>query len=53
MGISKLIGTEKGAIIKEISLLLNNENEYKKMIAVSNPYGDGRASEKIIIIIAN
>jgi len=53
MGISKLIGTEKGAIIKEISLLLNNENEYKKMIAVSNPYGDGRASEKIISIIAN
>jgi UDP-N-acetylglucosamine 2-epimerase (non-hydrolysing) len=53
MGISKLVGTGTGAIIREISLLLNNENEYKKMIAVSNPYGDGRASERIINIIAN
>ena len=53
LGISKLVGTGTGAIIREISLLLNNENEYKKMIAVSNPYGDGRASERIINIIAN
>ena len=52
-GISKLVGTETEAIIREISLLLNNENEYKKMIAVSNPYGDGRASERIINIITN
>ena len=52
-GISRLVGTETEAIIREISLLLNNENEYKKMIAVSNPYGDGRASERIINIITN
>jgi len=52
-GISKLIGTGTGTIIKEVTLLLNNEDEYKKMIAVSNPYGDGRAAEKIINIIAN
>src|SRR4030066_1223128 len=53
MGISKLVGTETKAIIREISLLLNDENEYKKMIAVSTPYGDGRASERIINVIAN
>ena len=53
LGISKLIGTGTGAIVRETSLLLNNENEYKKMIAVSNPYGDGRASERIINIIAS
>jgi len=52
-GISRLVGTETETIIREISLLLNNENEYKKMIAVSNPYGDGRASERIINMIAN
>ena len=52
-GISRLVGTETETIIREISLLLNNENEYKKMIAVSNPYGDGRASERIINIITN
>jgi len=53
LGISKLVGTGTEAIIREILLLLNNENEYKKMIAVSNPYGDGKASERIINIIAN
>jgi UDP-N-acetylglucosamine 2-epimerase (non-hydrolysing) len=52
-GISKLIGTETEAIIRELSLLLNDNDEYKKMIAVSNPYGDGRASERIISMIAN
>jgi UDP-N-acetylglucosamine 2-epimerase (non-hydrolysing) len=52
MGISRLVGTETEAIIREISLLLNNEHEYKKMIAVSNPYGDGKASERIIDIMA-
>jgi len=53
LGISKLVGTGTETIIREISLLLSNENEYKKMIAVSNPYGDGRASERIINMIAN
>jgi len=53
MGISKLVGTKTEAIIREISFLLNNEDEYKKMIATSNPYGDGRASKRIINIIAN
>lgn len=53
MGISKLVGTGTEAIVREISLLLNDENKYKKMIAVSNPYGDGRASERIINVIAN
>jgi len=53
MGISKLAGTETGTIIRETLLLLNDEYEYKKMVAASNPYGDGRASERIINIMAN
>jgi len=53
MGISRLVGTDTEVIAREISLLLNNKKEYKKMIALSNPYGDGRASERIINVIAN
>jgi UDP-N-acetylglucosamine 2-epimerase (non-hydrolysing) len=53
MGISKVVGTDTEAIIRETSLLLNSEKEYKKMIAASNPYGDGKASERIINIIAS
>ncbi|HEY5501631.1 MAG TPA: UDP-N-acetylglucosamine 2-epimerase (non-hydrolyzing) [Candidatus Humimicrobiaceae bacterium] len=48
LGISKLIGTDMDAIINNTSLLLDSEAEYKKMVAGSNPYGDGRASERIV-----
>jgi len=51
LGISKLIGTDMQNIIDNTSLLLDSEIEYKKMIANSNPYGDGRASEKIVSAI--
>ena len=47
MGISKLLGTGKENIIKNMELLLDNESEYKKMIAYVNPYGDGKASRRI------
>jgi len=48
LGISKLIGTDMDDIINNTSLLLDSEMEYKKMVAVSNPYGDGKASERIV-----
>ena len=43
-GVVKLISANKQKIIKEVNMLLHNENMYKHMIAKSNPYGDGRAS---------
>ena len=52
-GTAKLIGLEKENIFKEIDLLLNNQKEYKKMSTSVNPYGDGRASQKIVDIIVN
>lgn len=48
LGISKLIGTDINAIINNASLLLDSEPEYKKMVADRNPYGDGKASERIV-----
>lgn len=47
-GCCKLIGMKKASIIKEVSLLLDNEQEYYKMSSIRNPYGDGTASSKII-----
>jgi UDP-N-acetylglucosamine 2-epimerase (non-hydrolysing) len=47
LGISKLIGTDMNAIISSTSLLLDSELEYNKMVADRNPYGDGKAAERI------
>jgi len=53
LGISKLVGTDMQKIIDNTTLLLDSEIEYKKMVAYNNPYGDGRASEKIVSAISD
>jgi len=50
-GVVKLIGREKERIVSEVSLLLENEEAYDKMKKVVNPYGDGKASERIATIL--
>ena len=52
-GTLKLVGTSEEKIYKEFSELLNNEESYKKMSKACNPYGDGRASERIADILEN
>ena len=47
-GVVKLVGTKSKNIIKEVKNLLDNEKNYISMSKRSNPYGDGRASERII-----
>lgn len=47
-GTLMLVGTEKGHIVQEATRLLDQESEYKKMAKASNPYGDGRAAERIV-----
>ncbi len=46
-GVLKLVGTSKQEIVKEASRLLDDEAVYQAMAHASNPYGDGRAAEKI------
>src|SRR6056297_271484 len=46
-GTAKLAGTEEEKIYKTLNNLINNENEYKKMANAVNPYGDGKASQRI------
>lgn len=50
-GTLKLVGTEKENICKEVENLLNNAAEYKKMSETANPYGDGKASRRIVDIL--
>ena len=52
-GTVKIVGTEKKKIVNEISLLLGNYKEYQKMTRAHNPYGDGKASQRIINYIIN
>lgn len=47
-GTVKLIGTEYEDVLRETNLLLDDAEHYKKMAEATNPYGDGKACERII-----
>ena len=47
-GTVKLVGTAVESIVRELSVLLTDEVAYKQMSFAHNPYGDGKASKKII-----
>ena len=47
-GTVKLVGTDYDKIIQETSLLLDNRDYYEKMSKETNPYGDGKACERIV-----
>ena len=50
-GTVKLVGANKDRIYKGVEELLNDENLYKKMSEAHNPYGNGKASKKILKIL--
>ena len=52
-GTVKLVGTDKNKIIAEVSNLLDNDSAYHAMSHAHNPYGDGKAAEKIRDVILN
>ncbi|WP_257274207.1 MULTISPECIES: non-hydrolyzing UDP-N-acetylglucosamine 2-epimerase [unclassified Endozoicomonas] len=47
-GTVKLVGTDSSRIIDTITTLLNDSKIYEKMSKAQNPYGDGKASDRII-----
>jgi len=47
-GTVKLVGTDAAAIIENVSLLLNDRQAYNRMSHAHNPYGDGKACERIV-----
>ncbi len=47
-GTVRLVGTKKGAIIAAVNILLSDKKKYRAMAKAVNPYGDGKASERIV-----
>ena len=47
-GTVKLIGTDEKVVYDEAKLLLTDGEEYSRMSEACNPYGDGKASQRII-----
>lgn len=47
-----LVGTDKDLIVNETLDLLNNPNRFEEMSRLHNPYGDGKASHRIVNFIA-
>ena len=50
-GTVKLVGTDYDLIVKEVSMLLDDPTYYSSMAQARNPYGDGRACERILEIL--
>lgn len=50
-GILKLVGTEEEVIYRNFKELLENRESYERMAHASNPYGDGKACQKIADIL--
>ncbi len=46
-GTVRLVGTESARIVGEVSALLDDAALYREMSRAHNPYGDGKASERI------
>lgn len=52
-GTVKLVGTNSDLIFKETLELLENDSKYHNMSQLHNPYGDGKASERILNFMIN
>lgn len=50
-GTVKLVGTDIDTIVSEVGLLMTNDELYEKMSLAHNPYGDGRACERVVSFI--
>lgn len=47
-GTLKLVGTDPERVKEEMTALLTDHDLYQKMASARNPYGDGKASERIV-----
>lgn len=51
-GVAKLVGHDSGCIIEAVETLLADEAAYRHMARGTSPYGDGRAAERIVSVMA-
>ena len=52
-GTVHLVGTDYDKIINEVSTLIDNPGAYRKMSQAVNPYGDGKACQRIVNILTD
>jgi UDP-N-acetylglucosamine 2-epimerase (non-hydrolysing) len=52
-GTARLVGTNEYRIVEETEQLLDDPQAYRRMARPHNPYGDGRASERIANLLAS
>ncbi|GAA2290007.1 UDP-N-acetylglucosamine 2-epimerase (non-hydrolyzing) [Nonomuraea roseoviolacea subsp. roseoviolacea] len=52
-GAARLVGTEEDGIVAGVSGLLHSPEEYRRMARARNPYGDGRATERVLAALAH
>jgi UDP-N-acetylglucosamine 2-epimerase (non-hydrolysing) len=48
---ARLVGTETGRIVGETEKLLASATEYRKLVAKKNPFGDGKAAQRICMFL--
>lgn len=51
-GTVHLVGTDYNKIVNEVSTLIDNPDAYRKMSQAVNPYGDGKACQRIVSILS-
>ena len=49
-GTVEMVGTDKKLIVEKVNALINDNMYYEKMSKAHNPYGDGKASERMVKI---
>lgn len=52
-GTVHLVGTDYDKIINEVSTLIDNPGAYRKMSQAVNPYGDGKACQRIVNVLTD
>ncbi|ATI80231.1 non-hydrolyzing UDP-N-acetylglucosamine 2-epimerase [Sphingobium yanoikuyae] len=52
-GTAKLVGADRNRIVREVLALLDDDAAYQAMARAHNPFGDGKAAERIAEIIAD
>ncbi|WP_175691534.1 non-hydrolyzing UDP-N-acetylglucosamine 2-epimerase [Burkholderia anthina] len=50
-GTVRLVGTDRATIVMEVNRLLDDSAAYASMARASNPYGDGKAAQRICDIL--
>ena len=52
-GTVHLVGTDYNKIVNEVSTLIENPDAYRKMSQAVNPYGDGKACQRIVNVLTD